>query len=206
MITRRKAKQTLLVTTSVISLALLSASPASAHHRDTTGPGQVGGCAWGSVGTGPRLTDEVKTSLEDQVIDRVNAERRARGIAAIPATSCLSSAAAEHATDVIKYRAYDWRPPRNPHVIDGKGPAERLRQIGGLDFSASGENIACWGHTASFPVDIFTANSMNAWMNSIVHRNNILNRSWTHSGLGVADGVNDGVYYICAVQDFVTAR
>jgi hypothetical protein len=57
------------------------------------------------------------------------------------------------------------------------------------EFGYGGENIA-WGQTEIDQV-------MDAWMNSVGHRNNILNKKFTHAGFGYAR-MSDGRPYWCA--------
>lgn len=58
----------------------------------------------------------------------------------------------------------------------------------GVSRAAAGENIAVGQQSGS--------GAVTAWMNSEGHRNNILNRNYTHAGIGFAEGSDHGTYYV----------
>jgi uncharacterized protein YkwD len=71
-------------------------------------------------------------------------------------------------------------------------PFEMLRKFN-VDYRSAGENIAVGQTTA--------AQVVNSWMNSPGHRANILNREYTHLGVGYAAG---GTYRHYWTQMFIT--
>jgi uncharacterized protein YkwD len=81
------------------------------------------------------------------------------------------------------------------HVLDGKNPAQRTL-AGGYDYAKVAENIA---ESNGAPLkDI-----MEGWMNSKIHRDNILKAGFEEGGLGVARNDKGNVYY---TQLFGTQR
>jgi uncharacterized protein YkwD len=76
------------------------------------------------------------------------------------------------------------------HVLDGKGPAERTKDAG-YDYLNLAENVA---EAENTPL----ADVMKGWMESKIHRENILNGEVTETGLGIAR-TEKGVYYYTQV-------
>lgn len=92
------------------------------------------------------------------------------------------------------------------HVIDGKGPEDRLRDEN-VSFTLVGENIyysTCYvdGQPA-YNVDDFAQNAVSWWMDSEGHRANILNPDFTHTGIGIWAIPRDGKGYMYATQVFI---
>jgi uncharacterized protein YkwD len=195
MISRRVVERTFAAGVVIPLLLFLSPSVALAHHNGDWDPLANKSCDWG--GSGP-LGDEVRDNLEHQVIEGVDAQRTAQGLPNLVTTSCISMTAAFHSYDMITYHVFE-------HVINGKGPADRL-QDNGIPFSAWGENQYCEWSLPDWPVAEFATDAVTWWMNSTGHRANILNTQWTHAGIGVWEGFGAaGENYICVTQDFVEA-
>jgi len=113
-----------------------------------------------------------ETSEEFYMLSLINKERQAQGLPTLSMNSALSSAAKSHSQDMINRSYFNHINP------DGLTPSDRARNSG-YNFIALGENI-CGnpsidaGHTSL--------------MNSIAHRNNILNPSFKEVGIGIVDG------------------
>lgn len=72
-------------------------------------------------------------------------------------------------------------PAQNLHAgSDGSRPADRLRVAGAGGFSATAENVAMVG-SGSSPSAV-----VDMWMGSQGHRDNMLNRMFTHVGVAQA--------------------
>ncbi|WP_030213697.1 sigma-70 family RNA polymerase sigma factor [Streptomyces bikiniensis] len=123
--------------------------------------------------------DSGHTSVEEQVIALVNAERAKEGCGAVTGNSLLARAAQGHSDDMA---ARDFFDHTNP---DGAGPGERVTATG-YGWSTYGENIAMGQRTAE--------QVMEAWMNSPGHRANILNCSFKELGVGLHTG-DGGPYW-----------
>ena len=82
------------------------------------------------------------------------------------------------------------------HVLDGKNPADRVRQAG-YDYAKVGENIGVSEKGA--PLE----DAVKGWMDSPPHRDNILNRRFQETGLGIARNDKGETYY---TQVFATPR
>jgi len=108
-----------------------------------------------------------------EMLERVNAARRERGLAPLAADPRLDAAAQRHAADMLARAYYDHLSP------EGETPRDRAAAEGfGADLIA--ENIA-EGHVS-------VAEAMDGWMKSAGHRANILNPRVTGLGVGLAVG------------------
>jgi uncharacterized protein YkwD len=77
--------------------------------------------------------------------------------------------------------------------LDGKMVNDRAEQIGMFDWRAIGENIA-FNRGYDQPVEM----AVEKWLESPSHRENLLNKSWIETGVGVAVSP-DGSYYFTQV-------
>ena len=112
-----------------------------------------------------------------QILDLVNKERAANGLAPVTASNkSLSSAAQKRATE----QAINFSHTRP----DGRSWTTVLSEFG-VSYRSAGENVA---YGQSSPAEV-----MNAWMNSSGHRANILNAAYSEIGIGVYK--KNGTYY-----------
>lgn len=125
------------------------------------------------------------SAIEREVVDQTNAARKEANLPPLSIDDTLMKAAKQHSENMAKQGKLD-------HVLDGKGPHERLVDLG-LSSVATGENCAQGQATA--------ADAMSTWMSSEGHRGNILNPEFTHIGVAKADGPN-GPYW---TQIFIRA-
>lgn len=109
----------------------------------------------------------------NEVIQRINAERRKAGLAAVRPSQRLTSVAQLHACDNAARRSYS-------HTgSDGSDLSVRLKR-GGYRLRAAIENTGLGFDDPARLVEF--------WMHSPGHRANILNPAVTEAGLGLADG------------------
>jgi uncharacterized protein YkwD len=116
--------------------------------------------------------------LEKDVIAKVNEARATAGLPPFQINATLMKAARQHSANMARQGKLE-------HVLDGKGPHERIAELG-LQAGFTGENCAQGQNTA--------AEAMESWMSSPGHRGNILNPTFTHIGVGKVDGP-DGPYW-----------
>ena len=102
-----------------------------------------------------------------QVVDLVNAERAKAGLAPLTIDANVEKAANVRANEI--QTSFEHVRP------NGSSFSTALREQS-VNFQGAGENIA-WGQKT--PEEV-----MNAWMNSAGHRANILNKNFTHIGVG----------------------
>ncbi|MDP3960540.1 MAG: CAP domain-containing protein, partial [Pseudorhodobacter sp.] len=108
-----------------------------------------------------------------QLVNLVNAERRAHGLGAVRPSSKLAQVAHAHACDNAAHSSFS-------HVgSDGSDLSQRLRR-GGYRIRIAAENTG-WGFDTP-------ERAMNFWMNSPYHRANILLKGITEIGIGLVDG------------------
>lgn len=114
---------------------------------------------------------------EQEVIRLVNVERAKAGLPALKYDWELARVAEHKSQDMHDKKYFDHNSPTY-------GSPFTMMKNYGIKYTAAGENIAK-GQTTPQQV-------VNAWMNSEGHRANILNKNFTHIGVGY---VTDGHYW-----------
>ncbi|KYD10028.1 MULTISPECIES: CAP domain-containing protein [Heyndrickxia] len=104
-----------------------------------------------------------------QVIDLTNKERSKQGIPALKVDSKLSSVAQKKSLDMQQNHYFSHTSPTYG------SPFDMMRDFG-VNYKSAGENIA---QGQQDPQEV-----VKAWMNSEGHRKNILNKNFTHIGVG----------------------
>lgn len=92
----------------------------------------------------------------------------------------LDKVAHAHSQDMVSRHFFNHNNP------NGQSPFARMRQAG-ITYTSAAENIAMGQRT---PAEVVTT-----WMNSKGHRDNIMNPSFHHMGLGVATGAGGSLYW-----------
>lgn len=119
-----------------------------------------------------------------EVLDLVNKERTEQGLNPVMMDAELNHVATLKAMDMRDSNYFD-------HNSPNYGTPFEMMQRFGIHYSYAGENIAAGQKTAGMV--------MNDWMNSSGHRANILNKNYTHLGVGYVTGGSYGTYW---VQEF----
>lgn len=104
------------------------------------------------------------------LIDGINAERRAAGLAPVRANPVLATAAHAHACDNAR------RSTLSHEGSDGTRPGQRALRVG-YDYRMVAENLGLGFHSAP--------QAMFYWMRSPGHRDNVLARQATDAALGL---------------------
>jgi uncharacterized protein YkwD len=137
---------------------------------------------------GPRGKSEFTLSREEQeLMDLVNAERKKHDLAPLRPNPTLFRVAREHSANMA-------RQGKMAHVLDGKNPYERVK-ASGYKYRFAGENVGRG--------DVPLAEVVQGWMDSKVHRDNILRKEFTETGLGAVSDGKELVYY---TQVFATPQ
>jgi uncharacterized YkwD family protein len=110
-----------------------------------------------------------------QVIELTNRERARAGLPALKLDAQLSSVAQKKSEDMQQNHYFSHTSPTYG------SPFDMMRDFG-VTYKTAGENIAQGQRT---PQEVVTA-----WMNSPGHRANILNRQFTHIGVGFEQAGN----------------
>lgn len=125
---------------------------------------------------------EVETGeTENEIMRLVNYERAQHGLSSLKPNAKLFTAAFKHSNDMAKNDTY-----LGHTGSDGSDPAERIIQAG-YEYSYAGENVAAGQSTAE--------GVMDAWMNSLPHRANILSEFYEEIGVSVSYGSDGRPYY-----------
>ncbi|QGQ97961.1 hypothetical protein EHS13_25250 [Paenibacillus psychroresistens] len=124
------------------------------------------------------------TAEEEQMIQMVNQARAQAGLKALIVDSALTQTARLKSQDMINLNYFEHQSPTYG------SPFDMMNQFG-ITFQSAGENIACNQTVAA---------AHQALMNSQGHRENILNSSFTHIGIGIINGGKCGQMY---TQQFV---
>lgn len=122
--------------------------------------------------------DEFKLTKEEQeVLDLTNKERKDAGLEPLKANPKLFKAARDHSANMVKQGELN-------HILEGKGPGERLADVG-YKHRGWAENVAMGQRT---PAEV-----VQSWMGSEGHKANILSRH-AEIGIGIA-ATADGTRY-----------
>ena len=120
-------------------------------------------------------TDSGVSSFEAEVVRLVNIERSKNGLSPLTHDWELSRVARYKSQDMKNKNYFSHQSPTYG------SPFDMMRSFG-ISYRSAGENIAK-GQTTPQKV-------VNAWMNSQGHRANILNKNYTHIGVGYVQSGN----------------
>ncbi|MCK1993299.1 LysM peptidoglycan-binding domain-containing protein [Peribacillus muralis] len=133
----------------------------------------------------PTAKQEYDQTVEQQILRLVNEERSKAGLPNVEMDTSLSHTATLKSEDM---RDHDYFNHTSPTY---GSPFEMMKSFG-ITYKYAGENIAA-GQPSS-------ASVMKSWMNSPGHKANILNKNYTHIGIGYATG---GKYSHYWTQHFI---
>lgn len=115
------------------------------------------------------------SAFEKKVVELTNAERAKQGLAPLTLDTELSKVARAKSQDMKDRNYFDHNSPTYGSPFD-------MMKSFGISYKSAGENIA-QGQTSPEQV-------VQAWMNSQGHRENIMNSSFTHIGVGYVQSGN----------------
>lgn len=115
------------------------------------------------------------SNYEQKVVELTNQERTERGLSPLKISTELSKVAREKSRDMAENNYFSHNSPTYG------SPFDMMKQFG-ITYKTAGENIA---RGQSTPQEV-----VNGWMNSEGHRENILNSSFTHIGVGYVENGN----------------
>jgi uncharacterized protein YkwD len=119
-------------------------------------------------------------TVEEQLLNLINAERSTRGLAPLDADNLLRQVAEAHSQDMVNRRFFSHTNP------DGLDPAERLEQ--------AGYEAIAWGETLGAGYTSATA-MFNGWISSSSHTAILFSPDYTEIGLGYVAGGPYGHYW-----------
>lgn len=120
------------------------------------------------------------TSDEQEVFELINAKRVANGLSALKIDDELQNVARIKAQDMVDKNYFSHTSPTYG------SPFDMIKSFG-ISYKTAGENIA--GNSSN-------SSAVNAWMNSEGHRANILNSSFSYTGIGVVSSPKYGKIYV----------
>ncbi|MED4920583.1 CAP domain-containing protein [Weizmannia sp. CD-2023] len=161
-----------------------TAAPKQSAPEQTAAPKQSASKQTSTQPAGSTQSQAANTlnAYEKQVVTLVNEERAKNGLGALKIDTALSKMARVKSNDMATHQYFDHTSPTYG------SPFDMMKQFG-ISYQYAGENIAMGQQT---PQEV-----MNAWMNSEGHRANILNKNFTHIGVGY---VENGHYW---TQEFI---
>lgn len=158
-----------------------------------------GGTGTNTVNEGSPVRTKGNTGIEAQVIQLINAERTKVGLAPMAVSGALNYAADIHSQDMAGLSTVMGPDDAMDHTLYGTARPEvgnRLDLAGYDTWTTSfafGENIA-YGYATA-------ADVVAGWMSSPGHRANILNATFTETGVGVRADSNGLLFF---TQNFGT--
>jgi len=124
-----------------------------------------------------------------KVLSQTNSERQKLGLPILQYNDTLSQSATAKAQDMFANNYWAHNSPQ------GKAPWDFFKSAG-YKYSIAGENLA---------KDFYDTDGLiKAWMNSPTHRENIVNTKYQEIGIGVVNGILNGVKTTLVVQHFGT--
>ena len=124
---------------------------------------------------------------ESQILELVNLERSKNGIEPLTINQQLTQSAQLKTRDMLDYNYFE-------HISNGGQKWSDFIIKSGYNYTTSGENLAK-NYTDS-------RSTVQAWMNSPTHRDNILNKNFRETGIGFGSGLIDGQNTILITQQF----
>ena len=118
-----------------------------------------------------------ETSLVDQIIARSNQVRKENGVRPVAKLNYLNEAANGHSSEMARLKYFSHTSPTVGH----ERPKFRIEQAGGWDMSIA-ENIY---RSAGVPEAEVAQDVVDAFLNSPIHRANLLNPKFNSMGIGV---------------------
>jgi uncharacterized protein YkwD len=129
------------------------------------------------VATAPAASDEI------EIFERVNREREKFRLQQLDWDDDAARVARSYSQRMAREGFFDHIDPDGNSVVE-RAERSRLRR-----WSMIGENLfLCTGYEG------YTRLAVTGWMKSPTHRQNILDRRWTATGIGVAQGRGGRIY------------
>jgi uncharacterized protein YkwD len=140
-----------------------------------------------SASTRPPLVEHAYPRLAADLLAESNRTRGTAGLPALSGCAELDSAAEEYARELAARQVLD----HSSAVAGRENVGLRVAAVR-VNWTQVAENLFSYTGAAS---DQLARRTIMAWLNSPGHRENLLDRTYTHTGLGVARDV-DGTWYV----------
>jgi uncharacterized protein YkwD len=149
---------------------------------------QAQGQAFSGCATGNENPAVTNAEFEQEVLRLVNVERKKKRLSPLSLDENLTRAARYHAQDMAEddYFDHNSQDRKNGKLVKVCGTFDRARKFA-PSFGYRAENISAG--------DVSPKDVMNSWMRSPGHKANILNKNYTHIGIGYYKGKKGYKYY-----------
>lgn len=117
---------------------------------------------------------------EEKALELINEYRKQNGLKELKAISKLQEIAYLKADDLVQNQYF-------AHTSETLGTPFEMLQANGIEYKVAGENLA--GNTTP-------ERAVEAWINSELHRNNILDKEYEYTGLVAIDSPVYGRVYV----------
>ncbi|WP_028547610.1 peptidoglycan-binding protein [Paenibacillus sp. UNC451MF] len=134
--------------------------------------------------TTPKPPSSYLTHDEQKMVDLINKERKQEGLAPLKVIADVSYTARLKSQDMVENNYFSHNSPRYGSPFD-------MLQQRGITYTSAGENIAC---------NETVEGAHRVLMESPGHRDNILDKDYTHIGIGVVKGGSCGKMF---TQQFI---
>jgi uncharacterized protein YkwD len=134
----------------------------------------------------PKPADKLKLSDDEQaILDLTNQERKTAGVPALKSSPVLMKLAREHSATMARLM-------QAGHDLDDKTFNDRLKEAK-VAYRGAGENVGYGYPTPKAAVE--------GWMSSGPHKENLLSKEFTETGVAVAKSADGTLYWtqVCAV-------
>lgn len=138
--------------------------------------------------SGPGITSETPEAMSKNIITYTNDYRAENTVGPLVENNQLTEAAKLKLNDMFTRSYWEHISP-----IDGAQAWDFIKKTGYV-YSYAGENLAKGYHDSG--------STVNAWMNSQTHKDNILNKNYTEIGVAVGSGELNGKPVTLVVQLF----
>jgi len=133
-----------------------------------------------------KSTADLKKGFEYQLFDLTNASRVNNGLAVLQWDDHVKEVARKHSLDMAEHNYFS-------HTnLEGQSPFDRMLEMG-IHYTMAGENLAYGQYSSIF--------AHEGLMNSLGHRENILQKDFRYLGVGVAFNTESQPYY---TENFLT--
>lgn len=124
-----------------------------------------------------------------QIIDLTNQARKKMNLEPLKPNPLLFKCAQGHSENMAKQM-------KAGHDLDGKNPADRV-DASGYYYKTCGENVGTIPYNVKPPIakNQLIPTLFNGWMNSPIHKREILRAEYQEIGIGIAQDKNGSYYY-----------
>jgi hypothetical protein len=141
------------------------------------------------LGLGSAAGAETPAEIEKKILEAANDYRAKNDVGKLVIDNRLNRIAQLHAKALAKADKFG-DDDRNAHVLDGKGPLDRVK-AGKYEFARITENVA-YNIGSRDPAE----DAMKGWIASPGHQKNLVDKLVTQTGIGAAKGASGRWYFV----------